>query len=255
MAVLNVRVDDRVRDQLKEMADAEGVTLSEYVRDLLLEAVVPVYETEVKHGDEPAPESMRTIDRQVLSLLHRILARVLPEDANDVDGDLEYQLERAKILEDGFAGEYWLEVAGFSAELSKRDCGRVSDILQMFRIITFSIDQLEKDGTAVDEKLAFRLEFQGFDHNDALEGHMAAYIEHQMRDDRWSELRPQVERNDRGNSHARMLDTYTRMLAEYRRVMDGRKRGFDRYDYLLTLDELQQIADARVHPSNRRSAE
>ncbi len=255
MAVLNVRVDDRVRDQLKEMADAEGVTLSEYVRDLLLEAVVPVYETEVKHGDEPAPESMRTIDRQVLSLLHRILARVLPEDANDVDGDLEYQLERAKILEDGFAGEYWLEVAGFSAELSKRDCGRVSDILQMFRIITFSIDQLEKDGTAVDEKLAFRLEFQGLDHNDALEGHMAAYIEHQMRDDRWSELRPQVERNDRGNSHARMLDTYTRMLAEYRRVMDGRKRGFDRYDYLLTLDELQQIADARVHPSNRRSAE
>ena len=55
MAVLNVRVDDHVRDQLKEIADAEGVTLSEYVRDLLLEAVVPVYEAEVKHGDEPAP--------------------------------------------------------------------------------------------------------------------------------------------------------------------------------------------------------
>ena len=107
MAVLNVRVEDHVRDQLKEMADAEGVTLSEYVRSLLLEAVVPVYEAEVKHGDEPAPGSMRTIDRQVLSLLHRILARVLPEDANDVDGDLEYQLERAKILEEGFAGEYW----------------------------------------------------------------------------------------------------------------------------------------------------
>jgi hypothetical protein len=33
--------------------------------------------------------------------------------------------------------------------------------------------------------------------------------------------------------------------------MDSRKRGFDRFDYLLTLDELQQIADARVHPSNR----
>ena len=90
---------------------------------------------------------MRTIDRQVLSLLHRILARVLPEDANDVDGDLEYQLKRAKILEEGFAGEYWLEVAGFSTELSKRDCGRVSDILQMFRIITFSIDHLQNDGT------------------------------------------------------------------------------------------------------------
>lgn len=105
------------------------------------------------------------------------------------------------------------------------------------------------------EKLAFRLEFQGFDHNDALEGHVATYVEYQMRDDRWSELKPQVERSDRGNSHARMLDTYTRMLAEYRRIMDSRKRGFDRYDYLLTLDELQQVADERVHPSNRRSAE
>lgn len=251
MAVLNVRVDDHVRDQLKEMADAEGLTLSEYVRELLLAAVVPVYAPNVKHGDEPAPESMRTIDRQVLSLLHRILARVLPADANDVDGDLEYQLERAMILEEGFAGEYGLEVAGLRTELSKRDCDRVSDILQMFRIITFSIEHLGKDGTSVDEKLAFQLKFQGFDHNDSLEGHMATYVEYQMRDDRWSELKPQVERSDDGNSHARMLDTYMRMLAEYRRVIDSRTRGFDRFDYLLTLDELQQIADARVHPSNR----
>jgi hypothetical protein len=33
--------------------------------------------------------------------------------------------------------------------------------------------------------------------------------------------------------------------------MDSRKRGFNRFDYLLTLDEPQRIADARVHPSNR----
>lgn len=251
MAVLNVRVDDHVRDKLKVMADAEGVTLSEYVRDLLLAAVVPVFEVDAKHGDEPAPESMRTHDRQVLSLLHRILARVLPEDANDVDGDAEYQLERAQVLEEGFAGEYWLEVAGLSTELSKRDCDRVSDILQMFRIITFSIDHLKKGGTPVGAELARWLEFRGFDRNDALEGHMARYVEYQMRDDRWSELKPQVEQNDSGNSHARMLDTYMRMLAEYRRVKDSRMRGYDRHDYLLALDELQQIADARVHPSHR----
>ncbi|MEV4283058.1 hypothetical protein [Actinoplanes xinjiangensis] len=95
---------NHVRDQLKEMADGEGLTLSEYVRKLLLAAVVPVYTPEVKHGDEPAPESMRTIDRQVLSLLQCILARVLPEDANGEDGDLKYQLERAMILEEGFCG-------------------------------------------------------------------------------------------------------------------------------------------------------
>lgn len=252
MAVLNIRVDDHVRDQLKEMADDAGLNLSEFVRDLLMEAVVPVYEEDVRHGDEPPQESLRIIDRQVLSLLHRILGRVLPEDANDVDGDLDYQLMRAEILEAGFTGSYWYETAGFQTELSKRDCGRVSDILQMFRIITFSIRHLEEGESPVDEKLAFELEFQGFDHNDPLEGHMADYVEFLMRGDRWTELKPQLERNDNGNSHHRVLDSYLRMLAEYRRIADGRERGHSRYDYLLSRDELEQISAARVHPSNRK---
>ncbi len=254
MAVLNIRVDDRVRDQLKEMADDQGVTLSEFVRDLLMEAVVPVYEREkAQHGDEPAPESMRIIDRQMLSLLHRILGRVLPKDANDEDGGEDYQLMRAKILEEGYTGQYWYETAGFSTELSKRDCDRVSDILQMFRIITFSIDHLRKEGTRVDDRLTLGLEFQGFDHNDALESHMANYVRFLMRDgDRWTELKPQLERHDNGNSHSRVLDTYLRMLSEFRRIMDAREPGSSRLDYLLSDEELVQIADARVHPSNRR---
>lgn len=255
MAVLNIRVDDRVRDQLKELADDKGVNLSEFVRDLLMEAVVPVYEREVKHGDEPPQESMRIIDRQILSMLHRILGRVLPEDANDVDGDKEYQLMRAQILEAGYTGEYWYETAGFQTELSKRDCGRVADILDMFRIITYSIDHLAEEGSPVDEKLAFQLEFQGFDHNDSLEGHMASYVEFLMRDDRWTELKPQLKRNDNGNSHARVLDRYMRMLSEYRRIMDSRGRGFSRMDHLLSGEELKQISAARIHPSNRKNAE
>jgi uncharacterized protein YfbU (UPF0304 family) len=256
MAVLNIRVDDRVRDQLKALADDQGVSLSEFVRDLLMETVVPVFEREMEHGDEPPAESMRIVDRQVLSLLHRILGRVLPADSNDVDGDLEYQLMRARILEDGYTGEYWYETAGFSTELSKRDCGRVSDILQMFRIMTFSIDHLAKEGTPVAEELAHQLEFQGFDHNDSLEGHMASYVAFLMRDgERWTELGPQLERNDDGNSHSLMLDTYLRMLAEYRRIMDSRERGVSRLDYLLSKDELEQISEARIHPSNRPKAQ
>lgn len=250
MAVLNIRIEDRIRDQLKSLADAEGVTVSEYVRDLVMAAVVPVYERLVRYGDEPAPESMRIADRQMLSLLHRILARVLPEDANDVDGDRSYQLERARVLEFGFTGEYWREVAGFETELSKRDCDLVLDILDMFRVITFSIKRLEEQGTPVSEDTAYSLEFQGFDHNDGLEGHMASYVKYLMSDGRWDELGPQVERNDGGNSHHRVLDTYMRMLAEYRRIKDGRGRGF-RSDYLLSLEDLVQIELAQVHPSNR----
>ncbi len=56
MAVLNVRIDDEAYDQLKELADNEGASLSEFVRDKLLEFVVPVSR---EHGDEPAPESFK----------------------------------------------------------------------------------------------------------------------------------------------------------------------------------------------------
>ncbi|ORM27840.1 hypothetical protein BFL43_22135 [Williamsia sp. 1135] len=251
MAVLNVRIEDRIRDQLKELADAEGVTVSEYVRDLIMAAIVPVYERPVDHGDEPAPETMRLADRQALSLLHRILARVLPEDANDVDGGRDYQLDRARVIEAGFTGEYWREVAGFRTELSRRDCGRVLDILDMFRVITFSRKRLKDQGNDIDEDLAYSLEFQGFDHNDGLESHMASYVKYLMSDGRWAELRPQLERNDDGNSHHRVLDTYLRMLAEHRRITDSRDRGGRRDDYFLAVDELEQIAAARVHPSRR----
>ena len=251
MAVLNIRVEDRIRDQLKELADTEGGTLSEYVRDLVMAAVVPVFERELDHGDEPAPETMRITDRQVLSMLHRILARVLPEGSNDVDGDAAYQLERARVIESGFAEEYWREVAGFRTELSKRDCNRVLDILDMFRVITYSIQRLEKDGVAVSEDLRYELEFQGFDHNDGLESHMASYVKFLMSDDRWTELQPQLDDNDGGNSHHRMLDIYLRMLAEHRRIKDSRGRGSGRDGYLLSMEELEQIAGARVHPSNR----
>jgi uncharacterized protein YfbU (UPF0304 family) len=219
-----------------------------------MEAVVPVYESKVDHGSEPSVESMRITDRQVLSLLHQVLAR-LPGGTNDADGDSEYQLMRAKILEEGYTGQYWYETAGFSTELSKRDCDRVSDILQMFRIITFSIDHLAKDDVVLDEQLVYTLEFQGFDHNDALESHMGRYVKFLMRDrDCWTELQPQVKRNDDGNSHALMLDTYLRMLSEFRRIMDARERGHGRMDYLLSQDELERISDARIHPSNRRRA-
>lgn len=249
MAVLNIRVEERIRDQLKELADAQGITLSEYVRDLVMAAVVPVYEPPVKHGDEPAPKTMRIADRQVLSLLHKILARVLPEDA--ADDDAACHLERARVIERGFTGEYWQEVAGFHTELSKRDCDRVLDILSMFRAITFSIRRLEEQGSTVGEQLTRQLEFRGFDHNDGLERHMASYVEFLVDEDHWSELQPQLKRNDGGNSHHRTLDIYLRMLAEYRRIMDGRRRGFNPDDYLFSMEELEQIAAARTHPSHR----
>lgn len=249
MGMLNVRVDDWVHEELRELADAGGVTLSEYVRGLLLEEVSPV--REASHGDQAAPETLPIRDRQIFALLHRILGRVLPEDANDVDGDRDYQLERAELLEQGFTREYWLEVAGFRTELSTRDCDRVNDILTMFRVIKHSLSQLEPEGR--DEGLVTRLQYRGFDHNHPLESHMASYVAYQLRDeDNWPDLRDQVEKTDHGNSHLPMLQTYLRMLTAYRQIVANRQDRIHRQDYLLlSREDLQQIADARTHPSQR----
>lgn len=46
--------------------------------------------------------------------------RVLPEDANDVDGDREYQLERAQVIEKGFTAEHETEFCGIKPELSPK---------------------------------------------------------------------------------------------------------------------------------------
>lgn len=255
VGVLNVRLDDNVHEQLKELADSEGVSLSEYVRDLLLEAVVPIEERTERHGDQPAPDTFPVRDRIVLSMLHRILARLLPEDHNGEEGRPEDQIARAEILERGFTGEYWLEVAGFETELSARDSRQVIDILDMYRIITFSLRHLEEEGTPADEDLGYALRFRGFDHNDALEGHMARYVRFLMRDGRhWEELIPQIEASDRGNSHMPVLQMYTRMLVEYRRIMASRERRISRFDYILSVDELQRLADAQIHPDNRGRA-
>lgn len=255
MAMLNVRVDDHVHEKLKEIAESEELTLSELVRDLLREAVVPISERSARHGDQPAPESFTLRDRLVLSLLHRILARVLPEDANGEDGDEQYQLKKAEILEAGYTGQYWLEVAGFETELSSKDSEQVLDILDMHRIITFSINKLQEAGAPVDPDVAHSLRFRGFDHNDSLEGHMARYVKFLMADgQRWTELAPQIRESDNGNSHMQVLGMYRRMLNEYRRIMDSRTRSLSADGWMLKEDDLRRLYDAQTHPSNRGRA-
>lgn len=251
MAMLNVRVEDHIYERIKELAEDEGLSLSEYVRDRLLEIAVPISER-IEHGDEPAPESLNIRDRMVLSLLHRILARVAREATSGEDLEEDHQLKKAEILESGFTGEYWLEVAGFETELSKSDSRRVIEILQMFRIITFSIQHLEKEGSPVSPEIVRKLEFRGFDHNDTLEGHMARYVRFLMRDEHhWTELKPQTLKHDNGNSHMPTLETYLRMLAEFRRIMKPRERSYSPDDYLLSLEELDRLVKAQVHPSYR----
>lgn len=248
MTTLTVRIDDETRDLLDELAGDAGMNLSDYIRSLLREAVVPVS----KRGEasDMTPETLSPQDRHTLSLLHRILARVLPEDSSDTDGNGEDQLGLARVLEAGFTNEYWVEYAGISEELSKKNCVRVMDILDMFRILDHSIQSLRKDGVELDADTVSRLRYGGFDHNDALEGKMADYVEHLISKDKWTEQADFVNGPRGGNSHMTMLPMYQRMLDEYRRINERRDR-VSRMDYELKQEDLTAIADATVHPDNR----
>ncbi|PZF09950.1 YfbU family protein [Curtobacterium sp. MCPF17_011] len=250
MATITLRIDDDIRDAAARQAAEDGVTLSDFVRDLVREAVVSV-------RDEPepggyVPDSLSPKDRHVLSLLHRILGRVLPENENDVDGDKEYQLERAHVLEAGLTQEYWVEFAGIANELSKRDSQRVMDILDMFRIAGYSASELQKQGAEVPAEVMSSLQYRGFDFNDDLEGKMGSYVQYLVSKGRWQEQSDFVEGHDGGNSHFPMLETYMRMLAEYRRIRERRRPQLGGSGYALTLEELTALSREWIHPDNRR---
>lgn len=254
MATITVRIDDAVRDALQDLAEAERQTLSDFVRDRLQDAVFAFREDDAsskRGGEGLEPDSLSTLERHQLALLHRILARVLPADANDVDGDKAYQLERAKVLEEGFTNEYSIEFAGLRPELSTRHCDFVMDVLDMFRIAQYSIADLRKRGKEVDDSLDRALTFAGFDHNDRLENQMSGYVRFLVEDDKWEEQKGFVLGKNRGNSHHLSVPVYSRMLTEYREVKQHRTRKSAMSSYLLSEEELQKIAAARIHPSNR----
>ena len=249
MPTITLRNDDVVKNDLEALARGRGQSVSDLLR-FAINAVL------MRDDDNDrvtlTPASLTLVERQQLALLHRILARVIGED-NDVDGDRDYQLERACVLEAGFVGEYEDEFAGIRPELTAKDCGFLLAVLDMFRLVTFSIEHLHTTGEDLDERLVDRLRFRRFDLNDAREGHLLAYARYLVNEGRWPELQYAFSReNDQGNSHHPSADTYQRMLDEHQKIEStARGRRFAPQVHFLSAEELERLADAQVHPENR----
>lgn len=247
MATITVRISDEVRDELQARADEAHETLSDFVRNSLQAAVFESPERAERRSARRV-ESLTLIERQTLALLHRILARVLPEDSNDEDGDMEHQLKRALVLERGFTGEYSSEFNTLSGELPIAQCGFVIDVLSMFQSAKWSMEGLTEEDGQLSERQIDALTFHGFDFNDPVEGDMGAYVRFLVTEDRWAEQMSFVHGREHGNSHAPMRESYSRMLAEFRKV---EQRRFTRRFGRLTKAELEQVAAARIHPDRR----
>ncbi len=111
MAMITFRIDDSVRDQLHDLAEGRGVSVSDVLRSLIVGVL------DEGEGSGPSryvvPESMTVVERR--------------------------QLDRAQALEEGWTKEYGVEFDAMQSELSRRDCGLVMDILDMFRVLQDSV--------------------------------------------------------------------------------------------------------------------
>lgn len=259
MPTLTVRVDDDIYEDLARIAAAREITMSEFVRRALAEATDRP-STPDRHASE-TPDTLSAVNRLQLSLLHRILGRVLDgfgDDGTGVEGDREYQELRARVLEAGYVADYDDEFIAIEPELPRRESGWVMDVLDMFTHLEHSLSRLtESDRQVLDKEVSVRsLTFWGFDANYPDESRWLRYARHLIATDRWMNLAEHFDdQHERGNSHMPTTDLYRRMLAEFTPIWKDKLRAaqqdYSGGAYVLTVDELRRVARATTHPDHR----
>ena len=245
MATMAIRLDDNAREELEEIARTRSMTLSGLLRDqidTLLGRHVPIR--------DDVPHALSSQQRLVLAQQHEILALLHADD----EDESRHHHTMAEVLREGYAGEYDTVFGAMQPEMSRSECKLVWDILDMFCMLSTSIDRLSPDDrAALEADNEDRLRFGGFDLNDSREGRLLGYVRHLIDTDRWTQIKPRLtEIGDNGNSHSRRLPNYERMLAVYMPIFEDGvrgKRGHSIDAWMLTVDELKQVAGAWAWPA------
>lgn len=240
---MSIRVEDPLHRRIEEAANGEGLSVSEWIRQLIVSALGL---DEV--GDWSAPTTLSKRDRQQLALLHRLVELVSPDE-----DEASFHAKVANVLQRGYTLEYSDEFISIEEEMPMSECRLVMDLLDMFRVIKASVDGLGLEKVKqIDDAAEHGLKFRGFDFNDHREGRMADYAEHLIQTGRWVELAEYFDDlHERGNSHFPVLDSYLRMLEAFKPIWSDRIVGGGRGRYLLDEGELREIVLAVYHPDNR----
>jgi len=257
MKTLTVRMEDEDYEELLSIARSRGTTLSDLTRETLRKLREAGIDEAGDFRAREAPDSLSAVDRLQLSLLHRILARLVVGDPNTEDGDPAHQLTRAKVLESGWVSEYPDEFISIGPEVSRRETNFVMDVLEMFTRLEWSFEQLsEEERASLGSDAERRVQFPGFDFNDRREGRMASYARYLIDDGRWESMAKYFDdEHDRGNSHGSMSDMYSRMLEVFQPIWRIRLENFMSHKpggSALTAEEIRRVTDAQIHPDNRR---
>lgn len=169
-------------------------------------------------------------ERWMLANQYRILEALYPDEADAF-------AEAREALESGYELHYrWLAERIYDAPdtMTAEECTEVVDILDMHRALKRSYEALS-DKSGIEE---YAIQFHGFDGNNETKQLAYARFFCNLDGGRFTEL----DRGDDFNSHMPSLDTYRRMLAEWKRLDKSHE---------LSRDQIVKITEARVHPSRR----
>lgn len=241
MPTLTIRIDDAMRDQIMEAAQERGMTASNFVRESL-EEIFGMEERVKKEREVESAYELTPLERHILVLMHRSILAARGDLADEYY-DASDEMKSIEVLQNGFISEYaGQEFPGIFDPMPQSEGEMVWDILDMFRILKFSVKNLGSDGW---QQLGLHDaerygSFQGFDGNDARESRMLSYLEYLIKDDRWGEQKEFVlgRTGEQGNSHAPMLSTYRKMLREFKPLWKKTMRGMGRH---LTAGQIRAV--------------
>jgi uncharacterized protein YfbU (UPF0304 family) len=161
-------------------------------------------------------------DRLIIANQLKILEKLYPDEA-------DYYSKHRTAVEHGYKLHYEWLVEHFYDEMSEDECREVLDILNMYRALRFSYDNLE-DKSGIEEE---DIRFKGFDGNNETSRH--SYVRYFILElERFSELAPESPYSD-FNTHYPVLEAYRKMLAVW--------SGFTN-KYQLSKDQIQQLVKA-----------
>ena len=261
MATITLRLSDRTRDELEQLARGRNATVSDVLRDAI-EGMLG-HEGTTPRAD--IPRSLTMAQRRGLALQHEILALLAPDEDTR-----EAHQRSIRILDGGFTTEYEREFISINAEIPPAECTLVMDILDMFMVIKLATAKLDdpNDLVGAHDPIAL-LSFGGFDYQNPRESRLADFAQHLIADGRWETLAhhfhdgfvdpTSTAASDRyrcPNSHMPRLALYQRMLSAYNtitanRAGPGEIRGLDAYR--LDANDLNAILAATRRPDALRS--
>lgn len=223
MQTITLRVPDDLRTLIAEAAEANGQSQSDYMRQAI---EVHVKRVDPKHDRQPTEKNitLTSYERASLILQHQTLLAAqghLPKESYDS----KWHERAIEVLERGYEGEYPQLFPSHAEALNAYDCELVWDILDMFRVIHFSVEALGENGwDAIGvEHAEWFGKFKGFDYQNEREIQMAGYTEYLVKSGRWTEQEELVKEGT--NSHRQMLPTYQSMLGAFKPVWREAVRG------------------------------